>query len=119
MSDAVETPVPSVTHGNVRWLVGALKTAGVWKKRNELGIEERKARRIASVARPVVVSYPGSPGYCHIDFVDDGELEHCINAHRAVARDATCTANLYQHALNQRRLKASAPRMQSELALDV
>ena len=125
MSDAVDTPVPQVSSRNVRDLVAVLKREGKWRTRRELAVElgngkpswERKVRRIASVARPVVVSFPGSPGYCHLDAVSDDELQHCINAHKVVAKDAAYSAEVYQAALEKRR--AGQPRREVQEVLNL
>lgn len=128
MTSAVDTPVPQVMAAHVRGLLAVLKRLARWAKGDELAREmasngrnwERKVRRIASVARPVVVSYPGSPGYCHLDAVTDEELAHCVAAHRAVSKDHAFSADLYQAALDKRRAERArlAKPVQAELGLD-
>lgn len=126
-TDPAASMAPAVKMCHVRALTGTLKQVSRWITRKELAAElgdstpafERKLRAVASVAAPVVVSYPGSPGYKHFDAASDQEIEHCIAAFRASASDQTRRANLYQNALNRRRKMAGPVAVQAELfALD-
>jgi hypothetical protein len=120
------SPVPEVHACHVRRLVSVLRESGEWMTRKQLAAImgdqsaawERKVRAIASVAAPVVVSFPGSPGYRHIGACTDEEVEHCINAFRSSAQDQMRRSNLYQHALNERRLRRTEKPVQEMLPLE-
>jgi hypothetical protein len=120
----VETVAPVVRATHVKALVHELRKAGDWCTRKQLAALigdgkpawERKVRAIASVSAPQVVSFPGSPGYKLLSACTEEEIEHCIHALRAQATDMGRRANLYQHALNQRRTGRTVE-VQESLAL--
>ncbi len=125
MNADVETPIPQVKAAQVRRLVAILKRSGEWMTRRELAIElgdaspafERRVRAIASVAAPVVVSFPGSPGYRHFEACSEEEIEHCVNAFRSSGTDQIKRGNLYLHALNRRRTHRGPQPVQVEMVL--
>ncbi|PTX95735.1 hypothetical protein [Opitutus sp. ER46] len=63
---------------------------------------DRDVRAIASAACPVVVSYPGSPGYKLWSLCTVAEIDHCIDAFEAQARDMMKRAVLYRQAYHRR-----------------
>ena len=63
---------------------------------------ERRVRKIASTARPAVVSFPGSPGYnlwerCTVD-----EINHGIESLESQGRDMIRQAHIYRVAYHGR-----------------
>lgn len=63
---------------------------------------ERHVRKIASAAAPVVVSYPGSPGYKLWNLCTVAEINHCIEAIESQAKDMLKRAVLYRQAYHKR-----------------
>ena len=119
-----ETPVPQVHVSEVRRLVAILRHEGQWMTAREIAAAfggkapcDRKVRRIASVAAPVVVSFPGSPGYRYFGACSEEEIEHCVNALSAQSTDMMKRANLYRHALNKRRMRILSVPEQNEFSL--
>jgi hypothetical protein len=109
----LKLPAPEVTPEQVKSLVCVLSVGAKsdknkgWMTAVEIapmmgGVSERKVRKIASVAAPVVVSFPGSPGYklwsaCSVD-----EINHAIASFEAQATDMIKRANLYRQAYHRR-----------------
>jgi len=109
---AVPLPPPEVTTEQIERLVGVLGAAGIetggWLTAAEIAallgarVSDRTVRKIASAAAPVVVSYPGSPGYklwarCEVE-----EINHCIEAFESQGRDMMKRAVLYRQAYHRR-----------------
>ena len=125
MPDPVQTVAPVVKATHVKALMIELRRSGRWLTRRALAALigdatpswERRVRAIASVAAPAVLSYPGAPGYIAIEKATDEEIEHGINALRAQGSDMCKRADLYEVALNQRRLARTAKPVQAELQL--
>ena len=124
-TEAADSPAPSVKAHEVRALLAVLKTNGGWMKCPELAVAighqkpapERKVRKIASIAAPRVVSFPGSPGYCLLENCTEDEIEHCVNSLRAQGSDMIKRANLYARALNEQRMAVAPVEIQCALAL--
>jgi hypothetical protein len=110
---AVKTPAPAIKPEDVQRLVSTLKRQSTWQTARDLAAllygkdctpnTERKIRAIASAAAPVVVSYPGSPGYRHFDHCTMEELNNCTNAFHSQGRDMFARAVLYSKAIHRRR----------------
>lgn len=111
-------PTPEIDTEDVGTLVDGLKRCPAdpkkkgWKTAEDVaaflvrcgseGWNERKVRATARVAAPVIVSYPGSPGYklwadCKVE-----EIDHAINAFESQAKDMTARAMLYRSAYHRR-----------------
>lgn len=63
---------------------------------------DREVRAIASAACPVVVSYPGSPGYKLWGLCTVEEINHCIEAFESQGRDMMKRAVMYRQAYHRR-----------------
>ena len=103
------SPAPAVSTDEVRRLVEILRSTGAWMTRRELAsvfggeeIADRKIRAIAEVAAPVVVSWPGSPGYRHWDACTVAEINHCIDAFESSGKKQFQRAHVYRRAYHQR-----------------
>lgn len=110
----VREKAPAVSPEDVRRLVSILRSSGAWMTRRELAaafggeeVADRKVRAIAEVAAPVVVSWPGSPGYRHWDACSVEEINHCIEAFESSGRKQFQRAHVYRRAYH-RRFRASA-----------
>ena len=106
---------PAISPAEVRRLVLILRDSGAWMTRRELaaafGGEEaadRKVRAIAEAAAPVVVSWPGSPGYRHWDACTVAEIDHCIEAFESAAKKLIQRAHVYRKAYHRRHSAAVA-----------
>ena len=83
-------PAPSPEIGEVERLVSYLKqhpgfhTAA--KLSSALALSDRKIRQLAELSDGLVISGPGSPGYCHLDHCDTKRLAHIANTLRSQAR---------------------------------
>ncbi|MBK8477484.1 MAG: hypothetical protein IPL39_14620 [Opitutaceae bacterium] len=100
---------PAVSPEEIRLLVATLRKSGGWMTRRELAaafggeeIADRKVRAIAEVAAPVVVSWPGSPGYRHWDHCTVAEIDHCIGAFESTAKKLLARAHEYRKAYHSR-----------------
>jgi hypothetical protein len=110
---AVKTSASAIKPEDVQRLVSTLKRETKWQTARELAAllfgkdcnpnTERKIRAIASAACPVVVSYPGSPGYRHFDHCTMQELNHCTNAFHSQGVDMFKRETLYIQAIHRRR----------------
>lgn len=113
--DAPVKVPPAASVEDVEWLVDLLKryahldkTSKGWMKAPHLAeasqgyMNERKVRKVARAARPVVVSYPGSPGYKLWDDCTVEEINHAINAFDSQAKDMTACAHTYRMAYHRR-----------------
>jgi hypothetical protein len=100
---ATPAAAPAASIDDVEWLVTLLDGKG-WKTAAQLeelsgGLKnDRKIRAIGRAAAPVIVSYPGSPGYklwaeCTVD-----EIHHCLNAWESQIRDNTVRRAIYERA---------------------
>lgn len=120
------TMAPAVRACHVRALTGVLHRLSAWVTRKELAALlgdptpgfERKVRAVASVAAPVVVSYPGSPGYKHFEAATVDEIRHCIAAFRASGTDQIRRAKLYERALDRRLARERAVETQQTFTLE-
>lgn len=63
---------------------------------------DRSVRKIASAAGPVIVSFPGSPGYKLWSLCSVGEINHCIEAFESQGRDMIKRAVMYRQAYHRR-----------------
>ena len=120
------SPAPAVTADEVQRLVEILRSTGAWMTRRELAsvfggeeIADRKIRAIAEVAAPVVVSWPGSPGYRHWDACTVAEISHCIDAFESSGKKQFQRAHVYRRAYHQRFRAAVEGRAQDLLNLAV
>lgn len=97
---------PVATPDDVADLVELLRGRG-WLKAEQVAalssgaMNDRKVRRIARAARPVVVSYPGSPGYKLWEDCTVEEINHAIAAFDAQAKDMTQCAHIYRMAYHK------------------
>lgn len=120
---------PAISHEEVRRLVSILRDSGAWMTRRELAAAfggedaaDRKVRAIAEAAAPVVVSWPGSPGYRHWDHCTVAEIDHCIEAFESAAKKLIQRAHTYRLAYHRRQRAAasvSQPQGQLEAILGV
>jgi len=73
-------PPPPPEIGEVECLLNHLSnnpgfhTAAILAK--ELGLSDRKIRQLAEAANGLIVSGPGSPGYCHLYHCPDEQTGH-------------------------------------------
>ena len=119
--------VPAISPEEVRRLVSILRDSGAWMTRRELAsafggeeVADRKVRAIAEAAAPVVVSWPGSPGYRHWDHCTVAEIDHCIEAFESAAKKLIQRAHVYRKAYHRRRsavVGVSQPEAQLEAFL--
>lgn len=80
-----------------KWMTGPLLASQLGK-----GWSDRKVRRVARAAAPVIVSFPGAPGYklwaeCSVE-----EIDRAIKSFESQARDMAARALLYQRAFHAR-----------------
>lgn len=94
----------TATPAEIALLDRTLSGAG-WLTRRQiaavLGWTERKVRAVAS-ADARFISFPGSPGYKHIDQCTREEFDHFCDAHRSQARKETervCRAERLWHSM--------------------
>lgn len=110
---ALKLPEPAVKAVEVEAFVAVLRGAKVpeeakgWLTAAQIaalreGWTERKVRAIASVACPVVVSFPGSPGYKLWALCSVEEIHHCIEAFESQGRDMYRRALTYRRAYHRR-----------------
>ena len=107
----------TVSTEEVQRLVSILRASGEWMTRRELAaafggeeVADRKVRAIAEVARPVVVSFPGSPGYRHWDSCTVEEIHHCIETFESSGKKQFQAAHMYRRAYHSRfRAAVSVP----------
>jgi len=52
-----------------------------------LGLKDRKIRQLAEAADGLIVSGPGSPGYCHLYHCDPDTIGHIADTLRSQARN--------------------------------
>jgi len=52
----------------------------------ELDLSDRKIRQLAESSDGLIVSGPGSPGYCHLTHCPTETLSHIVNTLRSQAR---------------------------------
>jgi hypothetical protein len=115
-------PAPDISPAEVESLVGVLRSAEGWLTAREIaarmahGTTDRDVRAIASAARPVVVSYPGSPGYKLWQRCSVAEIDNCIAAFERQSREMTKGAVLYRQAYHRRFRGAPGDDIQAELA---
>lgn len=124
---ALREKAPAISPEEVRRLVSILRESGAWMTRRELAsafggeeVADRKVRAIAEAAAPVVVSWPGSPGYRHWDHCTVAEIDHCIEAFESAAKKLIQRAHVYRKAYHRRRSAAvgvSQPEAQLEAFL--
>lgn len=121
---ALREKAPAISPEEVRSLVSILRDSGAWMTRRELAsafggeeVADRKVRAIAEAAAPVVVSWPGSPGYRHWDHCTVAEIDHCIEAFESAAKKLIQRAHVYRKAYHRRRSAAVAV-SQSEAQLE-
>lgn len=115
----LKLPAPDATPEQVEQLMIALRAGLHWPPEEECnaaagwmtatqlaaqisGWTDRKVRKVAAVAAPAVVSYPGSPGYklwaaCTVE-----EINHAIEAMEAQAGDMIKRAQVYRLAYHRR-----------------
>lgn len=102
---------PVVAMEDVRRLVEALLNAGknlsgeelaarLWGRSTESA--KRKVRAIAKVARPRVVSFPGSNGYDLWERCTVEQIQHGIEALESQGKDMIKEANVYRMAYHRR-----------------
>lgn len=65
-------------------------------------VTDRHVRKVASAARPAVVSYPGSPGYKLWQHCSIEEISHCIDSFDSQVRDMVKGSLLYRRAYHKR-----------------
>lgn len=97
---------PVISPDDVASLVAVLGEGKAWMTAEKIaekvqGWTERKVRRIAGAACPVVVSYPGAPGYKLWSLCSVEEINHCISSFESQARDMTRRAVQYRTAYHQ------------------
>ena len=98
---------PVASQEEVEWLVTLLKGRG-WMTAAKLEAlasgtkDDRKIRAIARAAAPVIVSYPGSPGYKLWSECTVPELDHCLKAWDSQIRDNTLRRALYERAYHSK-----------------
>ena len=112
---ALREKAPAISPEEVRRLVSILRDSGAWMTRRELApafggeeVADRKLRAIAEAAAPVVVSWPGSPGYRHWDHCTVAEIDHCIEAFESAAKKLIQRAHVYRKAYHRRRAVEAA-----------
>ncbi len=99
---------PVVTPEQVAQLVAVLHEAAGWISAKEIAAKmgedtgDREVRAIASAARPVVVSFPGSPGYKLWALCTVQEIDRCILAFESQGNDMIRCAVLYRAAYHKR-----------------
>ncbi len=115
MSTALQTEpgsAPTVSTDDVERIVTALKasdkgaplTAGqlaVFLFSEDTEGNRRRVRRIASAARPRIVSFPGSNGYDLLERCTQAELKHGIAAIRRQATSMYSDVAIYQGAYDR------------------
>lgn len=108
-------PRPNEQEGEEHKLVRWLKSQSSWKTAADcclaLGLSitsgnKRKVRDLASASREFIVSYPGSPGYRHIDKATSDELEHAAKAHRSQLEKHQDACQRYLRAFHARAPRA-------------
>jgi hypothetical protein len=65
-------------------------------------IDDRRVRKIASAARPAVVSFPGSKGYKAWELCTIDEAGHCIETFESQGSEMIKSAVLYRQAYHRR-----------------
>lgn len=101
-------PPPAISAEEIERLVAILRDAGDWMTAKEIaekignGQTDRRVRRVASAARPVVVSFPGSKGYKLWQLCTVAEIDHCIAALESQGSDMIKGAVLYRQAYHRR-----------------
>lgn len=121
----LQLPPPPASAADVEQLVTILAGAGVWlaalraanpelkdahgwltakQIAGQMGPEatERWVRKVASVAAPAVVSFPGSPGYKLWQLCSVEEINHCIESFESQGKDMFKRAILYRTAYHRR-----------------
>jgi len=107
----LKTPAPEVNPAEVEMVVKVLRSGAGWLTAREIAaglgmgefaVAERKVRKIASVAAPRIVSFPGSPGYKLWELCTVAEIDHCIEAFESQGRDMLERAILYRQAYHRR-----------------
>lgn len=68
---------------------------------------KRRMRELAEIGAPVIVSYPGSPGFKHWNSASVDEINHAIEAHESQGKLHFKRANVYRMAYH-RRFRAEA-----------
>ncbi len=105
---ALKLPAPAVSEADVAQLVAVLREAGDWLTAKECaalmgdGVTDRAGRAIASAARPVVVSFPGSKGYKLWQLCTIAEVSHCIATFESQGSEMIKMAVLYRQAFHKR-----------------
>ncbi|MCX6952590.1 MAG: hypothetical protein NTV51_10570 [Verrucomicrobia bacterium] len=98
---------PQVTPEQVEQLVAVLRDAGDWISAKDIAakmgedVDDRDVRAIASIARPVVVSFPGSPGYKLWGLCTVAEITRCIHAFHSQGSDMIKCAVVYRVAYHK------------------
>ncbi len=86
--DFTAPPAPPV--GEVECLVAWLRQhAGFHTARQlcaALDLSDRKVRLLAAASDGLIISGPGSPGYCHLDHCPAEQLAHIADTLRSQAR---------------------------------
>lgn len=107
LHEAGKAPVVSVE--DVKRLVGLLRAHKGWITRRALADSfgggdraERQIRAVAEAARPVVVSFPGSPGYRLWDHCTIEEIDRCIATFESTGRKQLQAAHTYRLAYHRR-----------------
>lgn len=119
----LKLPEPAVSVAEVEQLVAALGDLKNWQPEHEkrngwataaeiathldpeaAAIENgaRWVRKVASVAAPAVVSFPGSRGYKLWQLCSVDEINHCIEAFESQGKDMLKRAILYRQAYHRR-----------------
>lgn len=74
---------PTPREAEIEELVRFLKTNPGFHKAREIGefmhLSERQIRQLAEASDGLIVSGPGSPGYCHLHHCDDETIGHITN----------------------------------------
>lgn len=83
--------------GRTKFISAALLAATLGE-----GWTDRKVRAVARAAAPVIVSFPGSPGYKLWEACSVDEINHAIEAFESQAKDMTARALLYKNAYHRR-----------------
>ena len=98
-------------------LVDILREHKGWITRRELAVyfgggdkADRMIRAIAEVSAPVIVSFPGSPGYRLWDFCTIEEINRCVDTFESSGRKQLLRGHVYRMALHRRFRTAPADR---------
>lgn len=100
-----------VSAEDVERLVNVLNDATGWLTAREIAAligppaNERSIRAAANAACPMVISYPGSPGYRLMSACTIEEINHCIAAFQSQGTEMLKRANLITRAYHRRQVR--------------